>query len=83
MVDYANYDFSKESKLKERLFKDVKKEYNKARLQIALSDDDLEIVVAAGANTDAEQCPFHERTCENCDKFKIGICTAGYTKDGG
>jgi hypothetical protein len=80
MLNQTKLDFSQESNLKQRLFKDIKKEYERARQQIELSDDDLEKVVAAG---NGEQCPLPDQTCEHCDKYKLGICTAGYTKGGG
>lgn len=82
MLNNAKYDFSQESKLKHRLLKKIKKEYEQARWQVALSDDDLERVAAAGANTVGGLCPLADQTCESCDKLKLGICTAGYTKGG-
>lgn len=80
MFNLAKYDFSQESKLKQRLFKEVKKEYDKFRRQISLSDDDLDLVVAAGNDTVAKLCPLADQTCDGCDKFKSNTCTAGYTK---
>ncbi len=82
MLNPTKYDFSQESNLRGRLFKSLKKEYEKVRSQMALSDDDLEIVVAAG-EADGVECPIPGQTCEQCDKFKLGICTAGYTRNGG
>ncbi|MGI6549795.1 MAG: hypothetical protein ACOX4Q_07105 [Syntrophomonadales bacterium] len=83
MPNNAKYDFSRESHLKGPLFQAMKKDYQKARWEIALSDDDLEKVVAAGANAERELCPLSDQTCDKCDKYKLGVCTAGYTKDGG
>ena len=42
----------------------------------------MEKVVAAGANAERELCPLSDQTCDKCDKYKLGVCTAGYTKDG-
>lgn len=82
MLNNKKYDFSQESNLKERLFKEVKKEYEKARQEIApLADDELDMVTAAGSGFDGGKCPY-PKACDECDKYSFRRCTLGYLKGG-
>ena len=83
MLNNKRYDFSQESNLKDRLFKEIKKEYEKARQQIVpLADDELDMVTAAGSGIDDGKCPNPDRACEECEKFNFKRCTSGFTKGG-
>ena len=83
MINEKKYDFSQESNLKNRLFKEMTKEYEKARQQIVpLADDELEMVTAAGVGPDSEKCPNSDKVCEECEKYSFRRCTLGYTKGG-
>lgn len=83
MLNNKRYDFSQESNLKDRLFKEIKKEYEKASQQIApLADDDLDMVTAAGLGLDGGKCPSPDRACEECEKYSFRRCTLEYTKGG-
>lgn len=83
MLNNKRYDFSQESNLKNRLFKEMTKEYEKASQEIVpLADDELEIVTAAGMGLDGGKCPNSDRVCEECEKYSFRRCTLGYTKGG-
>ncbi len=88
MSNKAHYDFSRESDLKGRLWKAVKKEYAKDRKEqrLDLSEDDLAKVAAAGDSAGSEHCPLAGRNYENCAicaSYVGGICLAGYRRGGG
>ena len=83
MLNNTRYDFSQESNLKDRLFKEMTKEYEKARQRILpLEDDELDMVTAAGLGLNSGKCPNPDRACEECDKYSFRRCTYGYTKGG-
>lgn len=83
MLNEKRYDFSQESNLKNRLFKEMTKEYEKARQQIvSLADDELEMVTAAGSGLNARKCPNSDKVCAECEKYSFRRCTLGYTKGG-
>ena len=83
MLNEKRYDFSQESNFKDRLFKEMTKEYEKARQQIVpLADDELGMVTAAGSGLDGEKCPKPDKACAECDKYSFGRCSLNYTKGG-
>ncbi len=85
MFDFIKYDFSKESSFKDALFKTMIKIFEKSQRHIIeLSDDELDLVDAAGGYTDTENCPYAERRCKDCEYYermeqKLG-CARGYYK---
>jgi hypothetical protein len=82
MFDTKKYDFSLESELKYKLLERLKSEHKKARGQaIPLADDDLDMVAAAGDDSNGEKCPTPDKSCELCNEYTFGRCTAGYIKD--
>ncbi len=89
MSTKERYDFSRESDLKERLWKALEKEYAECRKeqQLDLSEADLARVAAAGDSVGGgEHCPLAGRNYENCAlcaSYVCGICTAGYRRGGG
>ncbi len=78
MTDKRN-DFSQESGLKPKLLEQLKKEYEKQHIADALSDDQLELVSAAGAPNTLRICPY-STPCANCAWFK-GYCLKCMTKN--
>lgn len=83
MLNNKKFDFSQESSLKTRLFKEMVKEYEKARQEfIPLADDELEMVTAAGLGVEGRKCPYPAIACEECKKYSSRRCTIGYLKGG-
>ena len=85
MFDFTKYDFSKESSFKDVLYKTMILVFEKSQQHsIELSDDELDLVAAAGGLIDQEQCPFTERRCEDCGNHisieQVTSCRIGYLK---
>lgn len=80
MFQFEKYDFSKETKIKDKLFDKMKAIYEKAKSETTvLSDDDLELVFAATGVEEERKCPLFKEKCENCEyyiksDFGKGVC---------
>jgi len=84
MVNLSLYDFSKEAgpfkkklliKCRERLAKGL--DHSRR-----VSDDDLELVAAAGAFREEKECPTPLLPCENCPKYSSEPGSANPCTDG-
>lgn len=73
------YDFSKESSLKESLLKKCLLHLSETQAG-RISDDELEYVSAAGSDFEEADCPFPLLNCEKCVNYEhgfIGKCKLG------
>lgn len=83
MVDLSRYDFSKEAaSFKKKLLIKCRERYDKGLNQPRrVSDDELELVAAAG--TVEPGCPTPDLPCTNCshyDENAVNHCKKGYTR---
>lgn len=83
MVDFAKYDFSKEAaSLKKKLLIKCRERYAKGLKQpCQVSDEELELVAAAGATEGC--CPTPDIPCKSCPFYDEGAanhCSKGYTR---
>lgn len=83
MLNTRKYDFSEEATFSDKLFAKCKERYNQAlALGKPMSDDDLELVTAAGVTLEGAVCPFPALSCEKCAKYFPGRHLVNRCKDG-
>jgi hypothetical protein len=83
MLNTRKYDFSEEATFKDKLLSKCKERYNKAlALSAPMSDDELELVTAAGVSLDGGLCPNRDLPCEKCDKYLNSQHLANHCADG-
>lgn len=83
MIDLKGYDFSKESKIKDKLFEKMMLVYEKSKGKaMMLSEDDLDLVSAAVGNLNDASCPFIDKKCCDCENYSHieSHCKHHYTK---
>ncbi len=70
MFDFKKHDFSKESKIKDKLFEKMKLVYEKSKSKATmLSEDDLDLVSAAARIHSDIPCPYPDRSCYECENY--------------
>ena len=85
MPNLSKFDFSKESSIKDSLLQKCRERYDQNLKQTkSVSDDELELVAAAGA-TPAKKCPTPLLPCESCPRYSpdadaVNPCTEGCVK---
>jgi len=82
MRKLSEYDFSKESSLKERLLKKCLSRFSELSAE-RINDDELKYVAAAGTGDNVKVCPCPQLNCKCCKYYSLNSvnnCTLGCRK---